>query len=76
LEEYGLDLNDSWNKDLLPHQGRHPNAYHDFVLEQMNLADELAMGNAELFLKLFQEFVKDKVISNPEMLYSDFWKNK
>jgi hypothetical protein len=46
------------------------------VLEQMNLADELAMGNAELFLKLFQKNVKDPVISNPEMLYSDFWKNK
>lgn len=26
---YGLDLDDAWNKDLLPHQGRHPNAYHE-----------------------------------------------
>jgi hypothetical protein len=29
VKKYGLDLDESWNKDLLPHQGRHPNAYHD-----------------------------------------------
>jgi len=30
-DQYGLDLGDAWNKELMPHQGRHPNAYHDFV---------------------------------------------
>lgn len=26
---YGLDLDGDWNKESLPHQGRHPNVYHD-----------------------------------------------
>lgn len=26
-KKYGLDLNGNWNRELLPHQGRHPNAY-------------------------------------------------
>lgn len=36
---YELDLDDAWNKDLLPHQGRHPNAYHEYVLESMKQFD-------------------------------------
>lgn len=33
--KYKLDLDDAWNKELMPHQGRHPYAYHDYMLEQM-----------------------------------------
>ena len=29
--KYGLSLNGDWNKELLPHLGRHPNEYHEFV---------------------------------------------
>lgn len=29
--KYKLDLDDSWNKELMPHQGRHPYAYHDYI---------------------------------------------
>ncbi|MGL5084378.1 MAG: RHS repeat-associated core domain-containing protein, partial [Clostridium sp.] len=30
--KYKLDLDDAWNKELMPHQGRHPYAYHDYML--------------------------------------------
>ena len=73
LKKYDLSLDDDWNKELLPHQGRHPNAYHDFVLEQMQAADDVALGDEDIFLDLFQENVKNPVIDNPDMLYSSYW---
>ncbi|MFV0382117.1 MAG: AHH domain-containing protein, partial [Breznakia sp.] len=72
-KKYGLDLDSDWNKDLLLHQGRHPNAYHDFVLDKMVKADALANGNVEMFLDLFDESVKIPIIKNPNMLYKVFW---
>ena len=50
---YELDLDDAWNKDLLPHQGRHPNAYHEYVLDSMKQFDNIAQGDKDIFLKLF-----------------------
>ncbi|TDW13120.1 WXG superfamily protein probably secreted by type VII secretion system [Breznakia blatticola] len=73
--KYGLDLDAEWNKKLLPHQGRHPNAYHDFVLNEMIKADSLSNGNVEMFLDLFDQNVKVPIINNPDMLYSEYWKN-
>jgi len=40
-----LDLNNDWNKALMPHQGRHPNAYHDYVLDNMRTFDRVAKGD-------------------------------
>lgn len=70
--EYELDLNGDWNKDLLPHQGRHPNAYHDYVLDSMKLYDEIAQGNQDIFLKLYEN-LKINIHANPDMLYKDYW---
>ena len=70
---YGLDLDDAWNKDLLPHQGRHPNACHEYVLDSMKQFDNVAQGDREIFLKLFEN-LKNNVKSNPHMLYKDYWK--
>ena len=39
--KYGLKLDESWNKEMLPHLGRHPNAYHEWVLEQMKQIDAM-----------------------------------
>ena len=75
LKKYDLKLDGKWNKELLPHQGRHPNAYHEFVLEQMQQIDEIACGNREIFLELFEENVKSVVRENPEMLYKNYWIN-
>ena len=70
--KYGLDLDDAWNKGLLPHQGRHPNAYHDYVLDSMKQFDEIAQGDQEVFLELF-ESMKKNIQANPDMLYKDYW---
>ncbi|MDQ0232781.1 AHH domain-containing protein [Metabacillus malikii] len=74
-KKYGLDLDDEWNKELLPHQGRHPYAYHDYVLDKLSTYDRLAKGDREKFLKLF-EGLKQEVRDNPDMLYKEYWRSK
>ncbi|MBC1359504.1 T7SS effector LXG polymorphic toxin [Listeria booriae] len=70
--KYGLKLDDIWNKELLPHQGRHPNAYHDFILDNLKQIDEISQGDPILFMELF-EAVKLEVRNNPDMLYKEYW---
>ena len=72
-KKYDLELDDAWNKELMPHQGRHPYAYHEYVLREMTKYDNIARGNKEKFLKLFEQ-LKNKVINNPDMLTKDYWK--
>ena len=73
-KKYDLDLDDAWNKEYLPHQGRHPNKYHDFIKKKLDDIDGIAQGDRDLFLELFEEEVKKKVRENPDMLYSNYWK--
>ncbi|MPQ34324.1 type IV secretion protein Rhs, partial [Clostridium estertheticum] len=73
--KYKLNLDDMWNKELMPHQGRHPYAYHDYMLEQMKKFDKIANGNQDKFLKLYEQ-VKQKVINNPDMITKDYWNKK
>lgn len=68
-----MDLDDAWNKAPLPHQGRHPDAYHAWVLEQMQLIDQIARGDEALFLDLFDELLIQEVLEHPEMLRKAFW---
>lgn len=75
MSNYGLDLNGDWNKESLPHQGRHPNAYHNFILDKMQEIDNIANGNKDVFLGLYEKNIKDVIRNNPDMLYSDYWKN-
>jgi hypothetical protein len=70
--KYGLNLDDNWNKDLFPHQGRHPNAYHNYVLNNMKQFDKIAQGERVIFLKLFDN-LKQHILNNPEMLYKNYW---
>ena len=72
-KKYGLDLDGDWNKQSMPHQGRHPYAYHDYVLDNMQKFDRVANGDKTKFLKLYDQ-MKQKIINNPEMLYKDYWK--
>lgn len=58
---------------MLPHQGRHPNEYHQYVLDSMKQFDEIAQGDKDVFIKLY-ESLKKTISSNPEMLYKDYWK--
>ncbi len=61
-KQYGLELNGAWNKAAMPHLGRHPNAYHDFVLKGMQDAAAGAGGNQAKFLQLFDQYVKQPVL--------------
>lgn len=72
-EKYKLDLNEVWNKEFLPHQGRHPNAYHDFVIDGMKQADKIAKGDKSKFLELFESYVKKPVRENPDLLRKKGW---
>ncbi len=74
IDDYNLDLDGDWNKLDMPHQGRHPNAYHDYMLDEIKRIDEIADGNVDVFLSEFEK-VKSKIANNPDMLYSDYWKN-
>ena len=71
--KYGLTLDEDWNKALMPHQGRHPNAYHDYILDNMQRFDMVSQGDKEIFLDLFEQ-MKNRIIENPEMLYKEYWR--
>lgn len=73
--KYGLDLNDSWNKVCMEHQGRHPNAYHSYIYEQIYKFDTIANGDRDKFLKLF-ESLKNEVANTPAMLTKEYWSGK
>ena len=73
-KKYGLNLDDSWNKEPLPHQGRHPYAYHEWVEEQMAQSDRIAKGDAQKFLQEFEQRVKVPVRMDPTRLYKGFYK--
>jgi hypothetical protein len=69
-------LDDPWNKEFLPHQGRHPNAYHDWVVAQIERAAKEAGDKKDKFLKLYEKYVKTPVRENPDMLRKEFWEKK
>jgi hypothetical protein len=71
--KYDLDLDDAWNKEYMPHQGRHPNEYHEYVLDNMIEFDKIAQGDKNIFLKLYEK-MKVHIIDNPDMLYKDYWR--
>lgn len=72
-DEFGLKLDESWNKKILPHLGRHPNEYHNFVLNGMQKAATGAAGNRNKFLQLFKEYVIKPITRNPELLRKSGW---
>ena len=72
-EKYGLKLDEMWNKQSLPHLGRHPNVYHQFVLDGMRRSHQEARGNVDTFLSGFDKYVKQPVLNNPELLRKSGW---
>ncbi|NJL77514.1 MAG: hypothetical protein HC892_23220 [Saprospiraceae bacterium] len=74
--KYGLKLDAAWNKvDIsdVYHYSKHPNQYHDFVLDGMMRADMGATGNQAKFLQLFDQYVKQPLLQNPNMLNKTGW---
>ena len=70
---YNLDLNGDWNIGKLPHRGRHPNNYHQWVLENIREINKMSNMNQTEFIRLFQEKVIIPVSNNPDMLYKRYW---
>ncbi len=67
--KYDLNLNGKWNiKNLENHMGRHTDNYHKYMLKQIQNFDEIANGNKEVFLNLF-EGLKDVVSTNQWIMY-------
>jgi hypothetical protein len=72
-DKYGLHLDEKWNKEMLPQNGRHPNLYHDFVLANMRRAAAEAANSKDKFLELYEKYVKTIVRENPDMLNKAHW---
>jgi len=76
VKPYGLDLDQTWNKIRIPHAqtGGHPEKYHEWLLKQMQEIDQIAQGNKDKFLELFDEKIQRQVEEHPEMLFEEWWK--
>jgi RHS repeat-associated protein len=68
-KRYGLDLDGAWNKEMLPHAGRHTHTSHEFVLRGMQRAAREAGNDKAKFLKLFEKYVKEPIRRDPSILY-------
>ena len=75
VSKYGLDLNKEWNIEEMPHLGRHPNAYHEYMLKHLEKIDKEANLNVDKFMKLFEK-LKDVIKDNPAMLTAEYWRVK
>ena len=72
-DKYELSLKGDWNKASLPHQGRHPNDYHQWVLDNMTMIDKMPNMNSILFQQQFKINVIRPILNNPNMLYKNYW---
>ena len=73
VEKYGLSLDGDWNKRRVHHQGRHPDDYHKWVLDNMRDAAELAGDDVDLFQQMFEENIINEVLANPDLLRKIGW---
>lgn len=71
--DYGLSLDGEWNIELLPHQGRHPDFYHRWVLEEMRGINSISNLSQSEFIRQFEIRVIEPVRQNPNMLYKRYW---
>jgi len=80
LDDYELSLSveDSaraWNVFPIPHRGPHPVEYHQWVLENFELAAKTAgHGNSAEFASLFRKWVVDRVKADPTIVRDAYWK--
>jgi hypothetical protein len=69
IDKYGLKLDGEWNKEILPHIGRHTQWYHDQILKRTEQAAYEAGNDVNKFLELYEKYVKKWVRENPEVMY-------
>ena len=69
-DRYNAELDQSWNTEYMyHHQGRHTNAYHNFMLQMLYEVDYVAQGDPMLFAEGFS-ILKDFIIANDWVLYA------
>lgn len=76
-DRYGLSVSDSarsWNVHRMAHRGPHPAEYHQWVLDNMELADETANGDVTAFRALFDQWVTQTVLDDPTIVRVAYWK--
>lgn len=79
---YGLSVVDSahaWNVHSVPQSGGHPWNYHNWVYQNMELADEAAQAyptaqQQDAFLSRFNSWVTQVVLADPTILRAGYWK--
>lgn len=69
LKKYKLDIDGDWNKELLPHNGRHTENYLSWTYDQLKKCDQMSNGNSGSFLENFEKLIKSPVRNNPEVMY-------
>lgn len=74
-DKYELDLSGEWNTEVLPHQGRHPNEYHQWMYDKIQKIDQMPNMNQQRFIEEFNIKVIQPVKEHPEMLYKNYWNN-
>jgi len=75
-DRYGLSITDSareWNVHEIPHRGPHHPDYHQWVLDNMEAADEVADGDVAVFRDLFSRWVVQVVRSDPTIVRWAYW---
>jgi len=73
IAKYGK-LDDLWKRVDMPHKGRHPNAYHEWIADALQEIDRIANGNYNEFRRLFEKYIVKVVEENPWILKSSWWK--
>ncbi|EAK8229305.1 hypothetical protein E7O39_09510, partial [Campylobacter jejuni] len=58
-KKYNMELDEDWNKVKMPHRGRHPNEYHEYILEKMKKIDKIARGDKDKFIKEFEKLKEE-----------------
>lgn len=76
VERYGLTVEDAaqeWNVVFVQHRGPHPAEYHQWVLDNMRLAEKIAGDDKEKFVRLFKEYVVQPIIADPTISRFGYW---
>lgn len=75
-DRYGLSITDSareWNVHEIPHRGPHHPDYHRWVWRNMERADEIADGDTQVFLDLFDRWIVQVVRDDPTIVRWAYW---
>lgn len=73
VEKYNLDLEGDWNKIEIPQNGRHPDAYHEAINNELVIIDREAGGDTSKFMDLFNQRIKTPLQENPEMIFKEYY---